>query len=142
MKIITPFIDPRTREKLVFNDDMRKHVPPEQLWKSHGGDLEFDYEHGIYWPALAKLAEDRRNMQYERWVKGGKMIGEFESYLKGGEEEGLQMAIKRDSGSHELSEKVGEMQIGEKRAKAVAIQEDEKQNGEIKEEATSAVAVN
>lgn len=136
-----PFIDPITRGKIVFNESIGNYVPPEQLRKSHGGDLEFEYEHDVYWPALVKLAEDRRKMQYERWVKGGKMIGEFESYLKGGQEEGLRQAMINERGSNELGEKIGEMQLGDKPAKVVAIHEDEKQNGEVKEEATP-VAVN
>ncbi|KAH0564874.1 hypothetical protein GP486_001731 [Trichoglossum hirsutum] len=84
-KIITPFIDPLTREKLKFNEDLRQHVPPQHLLSSFGGDVEFEYDHSIYWPALMKLAEERRAEQRERWVKGGKRVGEYEAYLKGGD---------------------------------------------------------
>jgi len=31
---------------------MRQHVPPQQLWNEFHGDLEFEYDHSIYWPAL------------------------------------------------------------------------------------------
>ncbi|KAF3384310.1 hypothetical protein F1880_002501 [Penicillium rolfsii] len=82
-KLITPFIDPNTRQKLKFNEDMRKHVPASQLMKPVGGDLEFQYDHSTYWPALNELAELRRKSYYERWVQGGKQVGEFENYLKG-----------------------------------------------------------
>ncbi|CAG7927249.1 unnamed protein product [Penicillium olsonii] len=82
-KLITPFIDPNTREKLKFNEDLRQHVPPSQLMKSVGGDVEFRYDHATYWPSLNKLAEQRRESYRERWVKGGKQIGELENYLKG-----------------------------------------------------------
>ncbi|TAQ90614.1 hypothetical protein B7494_g1071 [Chlorociboria aeruginascens] len=82
-KLITPFIDPLTREKLKFNEDMRQHVPPEQLWTEFQGDLEFEYEHETYWPALLKLCEERRAEYRERWAKAGKHYGESESYLKG-----------------------------------------------------------
>ncbi|KAJ5894321.1 hypothetical protein N7495_006012 [Penicillium taxi] len=82
-KIITPFIDPTTRQKLKFNEDLAKHVPPSQLLKSSGGEVDFTYDHSIYWPALNKLAEQRRETYHERWVKGGKLVGEFENYLKG-----------------------------------------------------------
>lgn len=51
--------------------------------KPVGGDLEFQYDHSIYWPALNELAEYRRKGYHERWVRGGKQIGEFENYLKG-----------------------------------------------------------
>jgi hypothetical protein len=88
-KLITPFIDPLTREKLKFNEDLRNHVPPSQLLKGCGGDVEFAYDHEIYWPALIRLAEQRRKEFEERWVKGGKLVGEHEGYLKGGAEKSL-----------------------------------------------------
>ncbi|XMA15477.1 hypothetical protein WAI453_008268 [Rhynchosporium graminicola] len=83
-KLITPFIDPLTRQKLVFNEDMRKHVPPQQLWNEFYGDLDFEYDHEAYWPALMKLCEEKHKEQHERWVKGGKHYGESENYIKGG----------------------------------------------------------
>ncbi|PYH87927.1 CRAL/TRIO domain-containing protein [Aspergillus ellipticus CBS 707.79] len=83
-KIITPFIDPQTRQKLKFNEDLCQHVPPGHLMKSMGGEVEFRYEHSTYWPTLNKLADQRRAAYTERWVQGGKRIGEFESYLKTG----------------------------------------------------------
>ena len=84
LKLISPFIDPLTKEKLKFNEDLRKHAPPEQLWNEYNGDLEFDYDHSIYWPALLQLCEERRREQKERWEKAGKHYGESEYYLKGG----------------------------------------------------------
>jgi hypothetical protein len=83
-KLITPFIDPLTRQKLKFNDDMRQHVPPEQLWNEFHGDLEFEYDHEVYWPAMLKLCEEKHAEQRERWVKAGKNYGESEDYIKGG----------------------------------------------------------
>ncbi|KAH7342782.1 putative CRAL-TRIO domain-containing protein C23B6.04c [Rhexocercosporidium sp. MPI-PUGE-AT-0058] len=83
-KLITPFIDPLTRQKLKFNDDMRQHVPPQQLWNEFHGDLDFEYDHEIYWPTLMKLCEEKHKEQHERWVKGGKHYGESENYIKGG----------------------------------------------------------
>ncbi|OJD22567.1 hypothetical protein ACJ73_06081 [Blastomyces percursus] len=88
-KIITPFIDPLTRTKLKFNEDLRKHVPPTQLLKSLNGEVEFEYDHSTYWPALNKLCEQRRKEYHERWVQGGKVIGEHENYLRGGSDKGL-----------------------------------------------------
>ncbi|RQM05235.1 hypothetical protein DH86_00001764 [Scytalidium sp. 3C] len=84
-KLITPFIDPITKQKLHFNEDMRKHVPPQQLWNEFLGDLEFEYDHSVYWPALLELCAERRAERWERWVKGGKQYGESEMYLKGGD---------------------------------------------------------
>jgi hypothetical protein len=83
-KIITPFLDPVTREKLKFNENLSNHVPPAQLMKSVGGDVEFKYDHAAYWPALNELAELKQKEYRERWIKGGKRIGEYEHYLKTG----------------------------------------------------------
>ncbi|GES59746.1 CRAL/TRIO domain protein [Aspergillus terreus] len=83
-KLITPFIDPLTRTKLKFNEDLREHVPASQLMKAMGGDVEFRYDHSIYWPALNQLADQRRAAYRERWIQGGKRVGEFENYLKTG----------------------------------------------------------
>lgn len=82
-KLINPFIDPLTREKMKFDVDMRKIVPPEQLMKIYGGDVDFEYDHKIYWPALNRLAEERRRQIEQRWEAAGKKIGESERYLKG-----------------------------------------------------------
>ncbi|KAJ5697499.1 CRAL/TRIO domain protein [Penicillium malachiteum] len=82
-KIITPFIDPLTREKLKFNEDLRLHVPAEQLMKTVGGDVEFEYDHSVYWPALNKLAEQHRDAKRARWIENGKRVGESENFLKG-----------------------------------------------------------
>ena len=79
-----------TKEKLKFNEDMRGHAPPEQLWNEFQGDLEFEYEHTVYWPALLSLSEERRREQKERWVKGGKRYGESELYLKGGSSQSVE----------------------------------------------------
>ncbi|KAJ9614816.1 Phosphatidylinositol transfer protein (PITP) [Knufia peltigerae] len=88
-KLITPFIDPLTREKIRFNEDMGLHVPREQLLKESGGLVEFEYDHDKYWPALNDLCELKRVERQARWEKGGKRIGESELYLKGGEEKSL-----------------------------------------------------
>jgi len=88
-KMITPFIDPVTREKMVFNEDLRKHVPPSQLDKSYGGDVDFKYDHSVYWPALNKICDERRAAYKEKWVAGGKQLGEYEAYLRGGEQKSL-----------------------------------------------------
>ncbi|CAG9979644.1 unnamed protein product [Clonostachys byssicola] len=84
-KLITPFIDPVTREKLKFNEDMKQYVPPEQLWSADwGGDLEFEYDHETFWPALNEMCRKRREEKAKRWAAAGKQIGESEDYLAGG----------------------------------------------------------
>ncbi|RMY80079.1 hypothetical protein D0862_12892 [Hortaea werneckii] len=83
-KLISAFIDPVTKEKMKFNEDLRNFVPKEQLWKQYGGDLDFVYEHGTYWPALTEETAGRRAAYRERWEKAGKRVGEIEEYLRGG----------------------------------------------------------
>lgn len=83
-KLITPFIDPLTREKLKFNEDTKLYVPAEQLWTENGGQLNFEYDHSVYWPTLSKICAERRAALKERWEKAGKRYGESEVYLKGG----------------------------------------------------------
>ena len=108
MKLITPFIDPLTREKLKFNEDLRKHVPPSQLLKTVGGDVEFEYDHSIYWPALNTLAAQRRNEYRERWIQGGKLVGEHENYLRGGTGKSLR---ESQTEVNAFSEKLGDMEV-------------------------------
>lgn len=62
---------------------MREHVPAEQLRVTHGGDVAFEYEHDVYWPALTALARERREAEFERWVRVGGGVGVREGYLKG-----------------------------------------------------------
>ncbi|MCJ1275057.1 hypothetical protein MMC21_002857 [Puttea exsequens] len=82
-KMINPFIDPLTREKMKFDADLRQVVPPEQLLKKFGGDVEFEYYHEVYWPAVNGLAEQRKKEKVERWERAGKRVGESEFYLRG-----------------------------------------------------------
>lgn len=89
MKIINPFIDPTTREKIHHNEDLTKFVPSEQLFKNYGGEVDFVYDHQVYWPALLEFAASRHEEYTARWVRGGKRIGESERYLRGGEEKGV-----------------------------------------------------
>ena len=83
--MITPFIDPITREKLHFNEEVSKYVPKEQLWTELGGDVNFEYDHAEYWPALTALCKERSDERKVRWEKAGKNIGESEVYLRGGD---------------------------------------------------------
>lgn len=126
-KIITPFIDPVTREKLKFNEDMKQYVPPEQLWSEDwGGNLDFDYDHSVYWPALNEMCQKRREEKMKRWEAGGKEIGELEEYLTGGTDVGIK-GIKYDSaapvaqnGLAEVQEKLAETTLEETKVEPVA----------------------
>lgn len=88
-KLISPFIDPVTKEKMVFNQDLNRHVPPAQLDKDYGGEVDFLYDHAIYFPTLNKMCEERRMAWRDRWIKGGKRVGEYEAYLRGGNQASL-----------------------------------------------------
>lgn len=72
-----------------FNEDLKKYVPTQQLWKDYGGELNFDYDHKAYWPALNKECDRRREAFKQRWIEAGKQIGEYEDYLRGGEQKCL-----------------------------------------------------
>ncbi|KAJ6261899.1 Patellin-3 [Drechslerella dactyloides] len=85
LKAITPFIDPVTRPKLKYNEDMSLHVPKSHLLKEFKGDVDFTYDHATYWPNFVELCTERRRRYEERWRANGSQIGESEFYLKGGE---------------------------------------------------------
>lgn len=104
-KIIKPLLDPVTKEKLKFNEDMRAYVPAEQLWTEFSdGALKFEYDHDVYWPALMKLCDERNEEQKKRWVQGGSVIGESELYLKGAEAKSVNSAV--DDASALVKEKL------------------------------------
>lgn len=97
-KIIKPLLDPVTKEKLKFNEDMKTYVPAEQLSTDFSaGALNFEYDHSVYWPALVKLCDERREEQKKRWEQGGSVIGESELYLRGGEAKGVNHAVNEAS---------------------------------------------
>ena len=97
-KLITPFVDPLTREKLVFpakggkdgtEAEIINYVPKEQLEREVGGSCEFEYRHEVYWGALVELCERRRREYERRWRERGERIGESEVVLRGGVEEDI-----------------------------------------------------
>jgi len=96
-KMITPFIDPVTRDKIKFNEDMGNYVPREQLMKESKGKVDFQYDHKTYWPALTQLAENKRQAYRQRWEVAGRRIGEYEMYLRGGDQEPLIEVEKRSA---------------------------------------------
>ena len=76
---------------------MRQHVPPQQLWNEFHGDMDFEYDHAVYWPALLKLCQERYSERHERWVKAGKHYGESEIYLRGGNASSLYQSSDDDT---------------------------------------------
>ena len=85
-KLITPFIDPLTREKLKFNEDMTQHVPKSQLDSEFGGDVVFDYVHEEYWPALVSMCTAARENKIKNWKALGGGIGQSETAMKRSEQ--------------------------------------------------------
>jgi hypothetical protein len=82
LKVIHPFIDPLTREKLVFQEPFPDYVPKEQLDKDFGGDVDFDYEQENYWPAMCKIAEKNRQNYMRNFDALGGSIGLSEVDLR------------------------------------------------------------
>ena len=87
--MLSPFIDPVTKTKLRYNEALTEHIPSIQLMKDAGGEVDFKYDHSVYWPALDALATQRRKERKERWEAAGKLIGESEIYLWGGDEKSV-----------------------------------------------------
>ncbi|KAF2646090.1 CRAL/TRIO domain-containing protein [Massarina eburnea CBS 473.64] len=89
LKLISPFIDPVTKTKMRYNEPLSTLIPSSQLMKASGGDVDFVYDHATYWPALDALAKERIAARTQRWEKAGKLVGESEIYLWGGEEKSV-----------------------------------------------------
>lgn len=87
-KLILPFVDPITRNKLKFNpsvfDDelLTKDMAFTQHW---GGECDFVWDHEKYWPALVEMCESRRKEQMERWRTLGGKVGIKEWDVKVGD---------------------------------------------------------
>lgn len=75
LKIMTPLIDPNTKQRLVFDEPFTNRIDPHNLDYHYGGDLKFDYNHKTYWPDFKQKVETRRAENYERWEKLGGSIG-------------------------------------------------------------------
>jgi hypothetical protein len=87
LKIIHPFIDPLTREKLVFDEPFPNYVPVEQLDKLYGGYVDFTYIHEVYWPKVNDIALAKKKHYYDRFEKFGSAVGLSEFDLRGIDEE-------------------------------------------------------
>jgi len=77
-KLINPFIDPVSREKMKFNPEVIKDnlftsdMVMSEWW---GGDRDFEYVHDKYWPALVNTCESRRKAWLEKWRALGGKVG-------------------------------------------------------------------
>lgn len=87
MKLIHPFIDPLTREKLVFDEPFPNHVPIEQLDALYGGYVDFKYNHPVYWKKMNEIADAKKEHYLQRFRKFDSLIGLSEFDLRGDHEE-------------------------------------------------------
>ncbi|OBA24321.1 hypothetical protein METBIDRAFT_130868 [Metschnikowia bicuspidata var. bicuspidata NRRL YB-4993] len=87
LKIIHPFIDPLTREKLVFDQPFPEYVPVAQLDKDFGGEVNFEYDHAKYWDVMVEMALERKRLYVKRFEAFGSQIGLSEEDLRGDEAE-------------------------------------------------------
>ncbi|KAJ7158685.1 CRAL-TRIO domain-containing protein [Mycena filopes] len=89
-KLITPFIDPITRQKMKFNPKVIEDgiFAPEMVMSQWwGGACNFGYDHDKYWPALVSLCNERTKIWTENWQKMGGKIGlKEEDYKRGAPE--------------------------------------------------------
>ncbi|KAL0572209.1 Phosphatidylinositol transfer protein (PITP) [Marasmius crinis-equi] len=77
-KLITPFIDPITVQKMKFNPNVVKDgiFTPDMVMKEWwGGNQEFEYKHESYWPKLVELCEQRKKTWMDNWRKLGGTVG-------------------------------------------------------------------
>ncbi|CCF58039.1 hypothetical protein KAFR_0D03910 [Kazachstania africana CBS 2517] len=87
IKLMYPFLDPDTKEKVVFDEPFEKYVDPKQLDSLYNGLVDFQYSHKLYWPDFVEKTEALYQKQYERFVKFGGVIGLSEFDFKGDHDE-------------------------------------------------------
>ncbi|GLB40416.1 putative CRAL TRIO domain-containing protein [Lyophyllum shimeji] len=112
-KLINPFIDPVSREKMKFNPRViedKLFTPDMVMSEWWGGDSDFEYVHEKYWPALVDMCESRRKTWLEKWRALGGKVGIKEWDYKGGA-----------SAQTIDSEKVAEVPAGTEVAPAVTV---------------------
>ncbi|KAK9382587.1 CRAL-TRIO domain-containing protein [Kockiozyma suomiensis] len=108
LKIIYPFIDPLTREKLVFSEPIDKYVPAAQLDSVFGGKSEFEYKHEVYWKALDEMASEKRARYMERWRALGGGVGLSEAALRATSDSELQEELSNQLGEKAMDNEVME----------------------------------
>ncbi|EGV66750.1 hypothetical protein CANTEDRAFT_112140 [Yamadazyma tenuis ATCC 10573] len=81
-KVVTPFIDPYTRSKTIYDQPFENFVPKEQLDQSFNGLLDFEYVHDIYWPEMNKMADRKHRNYMKNFAELGGDIGLSEYDLR------------------------------------------------------------
>ncbi|CAO1613446.1 unnamed protein product [Parajaminaea phylloscopi] len=87
---IQAFIDPVTKSKCKFDEDIKSEVPAEQLSKDFGGSLGPEYKHDQYWAELVRVCDSRREKMLQRFKEQcGSEIGASEWVIRGGNDKEL-----------------------------------------------------
>lgn len=87
LKMMYNFLDPATKEKVIFDEPFTNHIDPTQLEATYNGKLDFHYKHDVYWPDMNAKVEAARSRQYKRFLKFGGKMGLSEWDLKGESDE-------------------------------------------------------
>ncbi|OLL23025.1 CRAL-TRIO domain-containing protein [Neolecta irregularis DAH-3] len=95
-KLICPFLDPKIRQSLIFNENLRNHIPSHQLDSEFDGGLHFDYVHTEYWPCLLNITQLRSDGMRRRWREYGACVGISEWDLKDGLEEEVDLKLENE----------------------------------------------
>ena len=78
-KVISPLIDPVTRNKMKFNPKPVEDglFEADELFKEGGwgGSRDFVYDHERYWGAFVRMCDEIREAQMARWRKLGARVG-------------------------------------------------------------------
>lgn len=85
-KVIGPFIDPITKEKIAFlpSPDATHLIPSNQLQQIFGGSINLEFNAETYFPALITLCQERKAANLIRWKKyGGDKCGLSETVVSG-----------------------------------------------------------
>jgi hypothetical protein len=78
-KMISPFMDPVTRNKLKFNPNPVQDgmFAADELFKEGGwgGSRDFVWDHEKYWPAFVRMCDEFGEEHMARWRKLGARVG-------------------------------------------------------------------
>lgn len=93
---IQPFMDPVTKSKCKFDEDVKNDIPSEQLSAEFGGSVHPRYQHERYWDELVKLCDTRREKMLQRFKEQCRSdIGASEWVIRGGNDKKFNsMALK------------------------------------------------
>ena len=78
-KMISPLIDPVTRNKMKFNPKPVQDglFAADELFKEGGwgGERDFVYDHDRYWASFVRMCDEIREARMARWRKLGVQVG-------------------------------------------------------------------